>query len=71
MTRILAAEWVLPISFPPIRDGALAIQDDLIVSVGTLERVRTEFPDSPVSDLGRAVLLPGFVNVHTHLELTR
>lgn len=71
MTRILAAEWVLPISFPPIRDGALAIQDDLIVSVGTLDRVRTEFPDSPVSDLGGAALLPGFVNVHTHLELTR
>lgn len=71
MTRILAAEWVLPISFPPISNGALAIQDDLIVSVGTLNRVRGEFPDAPVSDFERAALLPGFVNVHTHLELTR
>lgn len=71
MTRILAAEWVLPISVPPISAGALAIQNDLILSVGTLSRVREEFPDAPVSDFGRAALLPGFVNVHTHLELTR
>jgi len=71
MTRILAAEWVLPISFPPINAGALAIQNDLIVSVGTLNRVQEEFPDAPVSDFGQAALLPGFVNAHTHLELTR
>jgi len=71
MTRILAAEWVLPISFPPISAGALAIQNDLIVSVGTLDQVQEQFPGAPVSDFGRAALLPGFVNVHTHLELTR
>jgi len=70
MTTILAAEWVLPISSPPIKGGAIALQDDLIAAVGPLPTLRAQFKDAPVRDFGDAALLPGFVNVHTHLELT-
>ena len=60
--RVLSADWVLPVEGEPIRDGAVAIDDGLIEAVGT------------TSDLGRgdhyesAVIIPGFVNAHTHLE---
>ena len=63
--RILSADWVVPVEGPPIRDGAVAISEDgRIVSVGPADEVGTgeRFPD--------AVIFPGFVNAHTHLEYT-
>jgi 5-methylthioadenosine/S-adenosylhomocysteine deaminase len=61
--RILSADWVVPVEGEPIRNGAVAIGDDgRIAAVGT------------ASELGagerfeEAVILPGFVNAHTHLE---
>lgn len=59
------ARWVLPITSPPIRDGAVTVADGRIVYVGR----RAEAPGTS-RDLGDAVLLPGLVNTHCHLELT-
>ncbi len=63
MVRLLSADWVVPVEGPPIRDGAVAIGDDgRIVSVGTASALGEgeRFTD--------AVVVPGFVNAHTHLE---
>jgi 5-methylthioadenosine/S-adenosylhomocysteine deaminase len=70
--RTYIAEWVLPISSPPIRDGAVVVENDRIVFVGTqLEaESRAEFSDAEKISLGSAAILPGFVNAHSHLELT-
>jgi cytosine/adenosine deaminase-related metal-dependent hydrolase len=59
---ILSADWVLPVSGPPIRDGAVAIEDGRITAVGAA----TELGEG--TRYGNAVILPGFVNAHTHLE---
>ncbi|HEU5209609.1 MAG TPA: amidohydrolase family protein [Longimicrobiales bacterium] len=63
------AQWVLPVSAPPVRDGALLIDEDgRIAAVGPDAAVpRPEDVDEV--DLGSAALLPGFVNVHAHPEL--
>src|SRR6266550_6369085 len=59
---VLSADWVLPIEGPPIGDGAVVIEDGRITAIGTAE------------DLGEgtsydaAVIVPGFVNAHSHLE---
>lgn len=70
--RIHRAEWILPISSPPIRDGAVVTEDDQIVFVGTQLDAdsRIEFHDAESVSFGQAAILPGFVNTHTHLELT-
>jgi cytosine/adenosine deaminase-related metal-dependent hydrolase len=70
--HIYAAEWVLPISSPPIRDGAVAIENDRIVFVGARADLesRAESREIECTDFGRAAILPGFVNAHSHLELT-
>lgn len=68
--RILAAEWVIPISSPPVKNGAVAIEDDQIVAVGEAGEISAKFPSSDRDDLGPAAILPGLVNCHSHLELT-
>lgn len=51
-----------------IRDGALAVADGLIVQVGTTPEVRDAVPQAAqVVDAAGRVVLPGFVDAHTHL----
>ena len=64
--HVYHARWIVPVSTPPLRDGALAVQDGRIAYVGEASRA----PKGEVHDLGDALLLPGLVNAHTHLELT-
>jgi len=60
--RVLSADWVLPIEGPPIECGAVAIEDGRIAAVGTVDELGegTYYED--------AVVVPGFVNAHSHLE---
>jgi cytosine/adenosine deaminase-related metal-dependent hydrolase len=60
--RVLSADWVLPIDAPPIADGAVAIEDGRIAAVGTAAEIGAG------TRYDGAVILPGFVNAHTHLE---
>ena len=65
------AEWILPISAPPVRDGALIVEAGRIVQVTTAQAVRTNAQHAQhVTDFGKSILMPGLVNVHSHLELT-
>jgi cytosine/adenosine deaminase-related metal-dependent hydrolase len=67
---ILRARIVVPLSQPPIEDGAVCISANRIVWVGR----RAEIPASHVygeeTDLGEVILLPGLVNSHCHLDYT-
>jgi 5-methylthioadenosine/S-adenosylhomocysteine deaminase len=68
--KIIAAEFVLPISSVPIRNGAIVIDRDSIAAVGHVDEITEMYPDAEVEDFGKAAILPGFVNCHSHLELT-
>ncbi len=60
----LAARWIFPVSSPPIADGILAIAGERIVSIGPRAGRTADM------DLGDVAILPGFVNAHTHLDLS-
>jgi len=66
---ILRARLVLPISRPPIHDGAVLISGKRIGGVG---RWKDFLPHRRrrTLDLGETVLLPGLVNAHCHLDYT-
>ncbi len=66
----LTAGWVLPIDQQPIRNGAvLTGPNGRILEVGP--DVAVARPEGVVArDFPDAAIVPGFVNVHTHLELT-
>ena len=67
--RILKAEWVLPVSSPPIRDGAVVINDSHIIAVGGQDDITTGY-NGKIIDYKNAVIAPAWVNAHTHLELS-
>ena len=68
--RLLTAKYVLPISSEPIENGAIAIDGTAIVGVGPLTELSKKYATFPLEDLGEAAIIPGFVNCHSHLEIT-
>lgn len=70
MPFIYSARWLLPIVSPVIIDGAVAVEESRIVAVGPRAEIAANFPESPVTDFGVAAILPGLINLHSHLELT-
>ena len=63
------AAVVLPVTSPPIRDGYVAVRDGVVTGVGPIAE-RPSGPRTNEIDLGSVLLTPGFVNAHTHLELS-
>jgi cytosine/adenosine deaminase-related metal-dependent hydrolase len=62
VTRVLSADWVLPMDGPPLADGAVAIEDGRVAAVGP----RAELGEGERFD--DAAIVPGLVNAHSHLE---
>jgi cytosine/adenosine deaminase-related metal-dependent hydrolase len=62
VSAVLSADWVLPVEGAPIENGAVSIENGRVAAIG------------PVTELGEgtrysdAVIAPGFVNAHSHLE---
>ena len=67
---ILTADHILPIAGKPIDRGAVLINDGVIEAIGPRSGILEKFANDDVMELGRAVILPGFVNCHSHLEIT-
>jgi aminodeoxyfutalosine deaminase len=81
---ILKAKFVAPVEGPIIEHGAVAIHRGIITGVGTAQEVGdgplpkgrgvgvSSFGrvNDAVIDYGDAVICPGFVNAHTHFELS-
>lgn len=66
---ILRSRVVLPISEPPIEDGAVVISGNRIVQSGPWKDLRSSVSGEAV-DLGDSILMPGLVNAHCHLDYT-
>src|SRR3954447_8138715 len=64
---ILRARLVLPVTQPPIEDGAVQISGNRITRAGPWK----EFSGAAGAvDLGDVALLPGLINAHCHLDYT-
>ena len=50
-----------------LEDGALLVRDGLIAAVGTRAELHAAYPDEPALDAAGCVVMPGFVDPHTHL----
>ena len=50
-----------------VENGAVVVRDEKIVAVGTTEELKVSYPDEPTLDAGGCVVMPGFVDPHTHV----
>lgn len=64
------ARLVLPLSAPPIGDGAIVVDGVGIAAVGAFADLRAQFPAAEIVDHGETILLPGLINAHCHLDFT-
>ncbi|HLK61143.1 MAG TPA: amidohydrolase family protein, partial [Chthonomonadaceae bacterium] len=64
--QIIRARWVLPISGPPLEDGEVVVVGGRIAEA----RPASPSPSDTVRDFGDAIIMPGLVNIHTHLDYT-
>lgn len=67
---ILRARVVLPLRRPAIRNGAVVVDRNRIAAVGQWRDLAPQAGQRRVIDLGDAVLMPGLVNAHCHLDYT-
>ena len=49
-----------------IEDGAVLLEGEQIAAVGTTAELRAAYPQAPALDAGGKVVMPGFVDPHTH-----
>jgi len=66
---ILRAKTILPVTAPPIEDGAVFIDGNKIRALARWKDLRPHLREK-VLDLGEVILLPGLVNAHCHLDYT-
>jgi 5-methylthioadenosine/S-adenosylhomocysteine deaminase len=51
-------------------DGAVAVKGDLIVAVGPRTEIENKYAAQQTIDAAGTLVLPGFINGHTHLPMT-
>jgi cytosine/adenosine deaminase-related metal-dependent hydrolase len=66
---ILRARTILPVSRPPVENGAVVISGNRIRAVGAWPDLKPG-AGGKITDLGDVILLPGLVNAHCHLDYT-
>ncbi len=50
-----------------IEDGAVLIRDEKIIAVGKTSDLKEAYPHEPMQDASGSVVMPGFVDPHTHV----
>lgn len=69
MQKYFSANWVFPVSTPPIKNGVVAVNPDkTIANIYTAQQAK-ELGLTAVS-YHSGIIVPGFVNTHCHLELS-
>ncbi len=69
-TLLVTAPWVVPVGQPPLKLGAVLIEDDRIVEIGHVHDFIRRYPSAEVMHFSHSVICPGLVNAHTHLTLS-
>lgn len=69
--EIITASYALPMTngCPIVENGAIAVEFAKILAFGPLDEIKKRFPDVEVKEHANAILMPGLVDSHCHLDL--
>ncbi|WP_020676125.1 amidohydrolase family protein [Geopsychrobacter electrodiphilus] len=70
MAMIYTAQYLVCNSSQTLEAGALLEDRGRIIEVGAFSLLKKAHPSATVIDYGDRVILPAFINAHTHLELS-
>jgi cytosine/adenosine deaminase-related metal-dependent hydrolase len=68
---VFAAGILMPVSSPPLQDGAVLVREGRIAAVGDLADIGRENPEVEVRFFPNYTMIPGAVNAHAHLGFRR
>jgi len=60
----------VPVTSSVLERAAIAVTGGKIVAIGSAADMKARYPQAPCQDFADAIILPAFVNAHTHLELS-
>ncbi len=64
--RKISADYIFPISSPPIKNGVVTVDDDGVIVTSPVPFAENEKD----VEIFSGIICPGFVNTHCHLELS-
>lgn len=72
MSEVYKAKWILPANEQVLEDKALVVEDGKIIDIIDHSAIQDYFNGAEFEcyDYGNAILTPGFINMHTHLQYT-
>ncbi|MDD3013331.1 MAG: amidohydrolase family protein [Candidatus Gastranaerophilales bacterium] len=73
MFRVFKAKWILPANDKVVKDGLLVLENGKIVDIIQNIDIKKQSilnNASEITDYGDAVITPGFINLHAHLQYT-
>ncbi|WP_343523632.1 amidohydrolase family protein [Pedobacter sp.] len=66
MLKYFSADWIFPVSSPPIKNGVVAVN-----ATGEIQQVSSaDEAKNPDVVYLKGAIVPGFINTHCHLELS-
>jgi aminodeoxyfutalosine deaminase len=68
--KLLTARHVWTAAGPLQRACGIIIQGERVFAIGDADLLKRDYPISSIIDFGNAIVMPGLVNAHTHLELS-
>ena len=67
---IVKAKYLIPNPKSCIENGAVVINGTKVHRLGVFDEIKSLAKNEKIVDLGNAVILPGLINIHTHLDLS-
>jgi 5-methylthioadenosine/S-adenosylhomocysteine deaminase len=67
----LAARWAIPVVGEPVHDAVVVVDDGVIEGVFTRSQFNSKYKSQSIlraEDYKEAVIMPGLINMHTHLD---
>ncbi|MBC7416844.1 MAG: amidohydrolase family protein, partial [Pedobacter sp.] len=68
MLQYFSADWVFPVSSPPIKNGVVAVDESGVIS-DILTEAKVNYAKVEAKKY-RGTIVPGFINTHCHIELS-
>jgi len=69
MLKYLSANYILPITSMPIKDGIVAVDEEGVIQ-GIYDPISFTPTDKAKVEKHNGVIIPGFINAHCHIELS-